>query len=151
MRTFTRKLKGGNRKGSNKSEKSSSLNKYEKLVVRLLSALDSIKLFHWITKNYNTHKITDELYGELQDKTDSLIENIIGMKNGAGHSNSISIHHIHNIPIKATSNEQIKRMLIDLKSYLVKEITSKEGVATEAIRDELVVAINKYLYLEHMK
>ena len=140
--THTRKMRGG--------ASSSSTNKYERLVVRLLSVLDTIKLYHWMTNNYSAHKISDELYGELQSKTDTLVENIIGMKNGEGKPRIIRLTHINSIPIKVNSQSQMKKYLVEFKEYLMREITSKEGVSSMAIRDELIEAVNKYLYLDYM-
>lgn len=143
--TQTRKQSRGGRGGG-----SSGSNKYERMVVRLLSVLDTIKLFHWMTNNYSAHKISDELYGELQAKTDALVENIIGMKNGEGKPRVIRMSHIHSIPIKANTQVQMKRHLVEFKDYLMREISEADGVASMAIRDDLIEAVNKYLYLEHM-
>jgi hypothetical protein len=135
---------------NHKGHGGASTNKYERMVIRLLSVLDTIKLYHWMTNNYSAHKISDELYGELQSKTDALVENIIGMKNGEGKPRIIRLSHINSIPIKVNSQAQMKKYLVDFKDYLMREITPAEGVSSMAIRDELVEAVNKYLYLDYM-
>jgi very-short-patch-repair endonuclease len=72
------------------------------------------------------------------------------MKNGEGKPRIIRLSHINSIPIKVNSQAQMKKYLVDFKDYLMREITPAEGVSSMAIRDELVEAVNKYLYLDYM-
>ena len=63
-----------------------------------------VKLFHWKTHSYATHKATDELYSKLNDDIDKFIEVLLG-KTGSmidlmGHK-SISL-------IDLSSPEQLK-------------------------------------------
>lgn len=37
----------------------------------------NIKMFHWTSKNYDEHKILDELYSDFGDSLDRLIEGMI--------------------------------------------------------------------------
>jgi hypothetical protein len=54
-----------------------------------------IKLYHWGTLSYATHKATDDLYAKLNVNIDSFVEVMIG-KDGKridlSHNKSISLH-----------------------------------------------------------
>jgi hypothetical protein len=39
----------------------------QEIVVKFLETLNTIKLFHWKTHSYATHKATDELYSKIND------------------------------------------------------------------------------------
>ena len=65
--------KGGTRKKAYSS--SSSLIGFQKEIsVVFLEMLLMVKLFHWKTTSYATHKATDELYDKLNENIDSFIE-----------------------------------------------------------------------------
>ena len=49
-------------------------------IVRTLLVLQmQTKLFHWYTKRYRWHKISDELHGQLVELTDRLVEAFQGL------------------------------------------------------------------------
>ena len=79
---------------------SSSLSAFQKqITVVFLEMIMMVKLFHWKTHSYATHKATDELYASLNEHIDSFIEVLLG-KTGSR--------------IDLMSNRSIK--LIDLNS-----------------------------------
>ena len=47
-------------------------------ILCFLELLNTIKIYHWSTLSYPTHKATDELHGKLSDLVDSFIEIYIG-------------------------------------------------------------------------
>ena len=58
------------------------LNNFEKeIVVLFLEVLIMVKLFHWKTYSYATHKATDKLYSSLNEKMDLFIEILLGKVN----------------------------------------------------------------------
>ena len=68
-RQRTRKHSGG------KSTTTSSLPAFESEIThKFLEMLNTIKLFHWKTYSYATHKATDDLYAKLGDNIDKFIE-----------------------------------------------------------------------------
>jgi DNA-binding ferritin-like protein len=107
-----------------------------------------VKLFHWKTYSYATHKATDELYSKLNDDIDKFIEVFLG-KTGSridlmGHK-SISL-------IDLSSPEHLKSKIESFKSYLV-GLTNNKGLGSMTnsdllnIRDEILGDMNQFLYL----
>jgi hypothetical protein len=128
---------------------SPSLASFEKeIVVKFLELLNTIKLFHWKTHSYATHKATDELYSKINENVDTFVEVLLG-KCG----NRIHLEHIKHISLKDfTHVEEFKREMENFKSYLIGLDTNK-GLQTMSnsdlynIRDELLANINQFLYL----
>ena len=145
-----RKRKGGaTRRKMSSSKNSSSIKKFEKeITVIFFEMLLMVKLFHWKTYSYATHKATDELYSKLNDDIDKFIEVLLG-KTGTridlmGHK-SISL-------IDLNSPEQLKSKIDSFKSYLVgltnnKALTSMTNTDLLNIRDEILSDMNQFLYL----
>ena len=120
----------------------------KEIVIKLLSLLNNIKLYHWKTKIYATHKATDELYGKLNDNIDRFIEVLLG-KIG----NRINLFKVNSIPIRnIETTEDIKREINYYKSYFVglnnnkfmKQMTNSDLFT---IRDEILADLNQFLYL----
>ena len=142
--------KRSNNASTRKNSKSSSSNKNFKkeITVKFLEMLLMVKLFHWKTHSYATHKATDELYSKLNDDIDKFIEVLLG-KTGSridlmGHK-SISL-------IDLNSQEQLKSKIESFKSYLV-GLTNNKGLGSMSntdllnIRDEILGDMNQFLYL----
>lgn len=49
-----------------------------KIIPQLLCILDQIKLHHWATMSYATHKALDELHGSLSGLVDKFVESYLG-------------------------------------------------------------------------
>jgi DNA-binding ferritin-like protein len=128
---------------------SGSLNAFQKqITVVFLEMLMMVKLFHWKTHSYATHKATDELYASLNEHIDSFIEVLLG-KTGS------RIDLMSNRTIKLidlNSQEQLKSKIMSLKSYLV-GLDNSRALSTMSnsdllnIRDEILGDLNKFLYL----
>ena len=55
------------------------LENFEKeIIIKFLEMLNAIKLYHWKTYSYATHKATDELYSKLGENTDKFVEVLLG-------------------------------------------------------------------------
>lgn len=128
---------------------SGSLSAFQKqITVVFLEMLMMIKLFHWKTHSYATHKATDELYASLNEHIDSFIEVLLG-KTGS------RIDLMSNRTIKLidlNSQEQLKSKIMSLKSYLVgldnsKALSTMSNSDLLNIRDEILGDLNKFLYL----
>jgi DNA-binding ferritin-like protein len=145
-----RKRKGGSSRRKSTSSRNSSSNKSfgKEVTVIFLEMLLMVKLFHWKTYSYATHKATDELYSKLNDDIDKFIEVLLG-KTGSridlmGHK-SISL-------IDLSSPEQLKSKIESFKSYLV-GLTNNKGLGSMTntdllnIRDEILSDMNQFLYL----
>jgi hypothetical protein len=107
-----------------------------------------VKLFHWKTHSYATHKATDQLYDSLNDNMDKFIEVLLG-KTGSRidlmNNKTISL-------IDLNSQESLKSKIMSLKSYLVgldnnKALSTMSNSDLFNIRDEILGDLNKFLYL----
>ena len=66
-------------KNTTRSQKKSTLQNFQReITVKFLEILLMIKLFHWKTTSFATHKATDELYASLNVNIDSFIEVLLG-------------------------------------------------------------------------
>ncbi len=77
MRSLYRKSKK-NTTRKNKGSQSSLAAFQKEITVVFLEMLLMVKLFHWKTTSYATHKATDELYTKLNGNIDSFIEVLLG-------------------------------------------------------------------------
>jgi len=125
------------------------LQKFEQeVVVKFLQMLNIVKLFHWKTHSYATHKATDELYTNLNANIDSFVEVLLGK-----HGDRVNLTHVKHIPIKDfTSQNDFKKELESFKNYLVdlndnKALKSMSNSDLYNIRDEILANINQILYL----
>ena len=145
VKTF--KLKSN--KNTTRSQKKSSLKNFQKeITVKFLEILLMIKLFHWKTTSFATHKATDELYSSLNDNIDNFIEVLLG-KSGSridllGHKN-IALNDLN-------SQEQLKDKIESIKSYLISldsnaALQKMSNTDLFNIRDEILGDLNKFLYL----
>ena len=110
--------------------------------------LNIVKLFHWKTHSYATHKATDELYTNLNTNIDSFVEVLLGK-----HGDRVNLTHVKHIPIKDfTSQNDFKKELESFKNYLVdlndnKALKSMSNSDLYNIRDEILANLNQILYL----
>ena len=133
----------------NKKYSSSSLGAFQKqITVVFLEMLMMVKLFHWKTHSYATHKATDELYEKLNENIDHFIEVLLG-KTGSRidlmGQKSISL-------IDLSSQEKLKSKIMYFKSYLVgldnnKALSTMSNSDLFNIRDEILGNLNQFLYL----
>ena len=127
----------------------STMSTFQKqITVVFLEMLMMVKLFHWKTHSYATHKATDQLYDSLNDNMDKFIEVLLG-KTGSRidlmNNKTISL-------IDLNSQESLKSKIMSLKSYLVglnnnKALSTMSNSDLFNIRDELLGDLNKFLYL----
>jgi DNA-binding ferritin-like protein len=135
--------KGGTRKVRGVSQKFE-----QQIVVKFLTMLNTVKLFHWKTYSYATHKATDELYSNLNKNIDTFIEVLLG-KTG----DRVNLTGTRSISLKDfTSVEQLKREVNDFKGYLVSlnsnpALKSMSNSDLYNIRDEILGDLNQFLYL----
>ena len=101
----------------------SSMDDFQKEIASVfLEMLLMVKLYHWKTTSYATHKATDDLYTKLNANIDSFIEVLLG-KSGSridlmGHKN-IRL-------VDLSSQESLKREVEGFKNYLVSLNNNKE-------------------------
>ena len=128
---------------------SSSLAAFQKeIAVVFLEMLMMVKLFHWKTTSYATHKATDELYTKLNANIDSFIEILLG-KSGS-RIDLMSNKQIRLIDL--SSQEALKKEVEAFKGYLVslndnKAMLSMSNTDLFNIRDTILGDLNQFLYL----
>ena len=54
------------------------------IVPTFLHMLNTVKLYHWKTTSFSTHKATDELYGTLNEQLDKFVEVMLGKREMGG-------------------------------------------------------------------
>ena len=134
---------------SRKNRKSSLIGAFQKqITVVFLEMLMMVKLFHWKTHSYATHKATDELFEKLNENIDKFIEVLLG-KTGSRidlmGQKSISL-------IDLSSQEKLKSKIMYFKNYLVgldnnKALSTMSNSDLFNIRDEILSNLNQFLYL----
>jgi len=118
------------------------------ITILFLEMLLMIKLFHWKTYSYATHKATDELYTKLNENIDKFIEVLLGKTNSRINLTKQKTIRL----IDLTSSEELKREIEKYKSYLVNlnnNSTMKKMSNSDLynIRDEILSDLNQFLYL----
>jgi DNA-binding ferritin-like protein len=87
----------------------------QEITVKFMEILMMIKLYHWKTHSYSTHKATDELYSKLNENIDKFMEVLLGKTEIR--TNLVNCRKISLIDL--TSHEQLKREIDKCKSYLI--------------------------------
>lgn len=135
------------------SSNSSSLSAFQKeITVVFLEMLLMVKLYHWKTTSYATHKATDELYTKINANMDSFVEVLLG-KSGV-RTDLMSHKHIRLVDL--SSAEALKREIEGFKGYLVglndnKAMKKMSNNDLFNIRDTILGDLNQFLYLLSFK
>ena len=144
--TKTYRKRGG---GTRKNRPVGSFSAFQKeITVVFLEMILMVKLFHWKTTSYATHKATDELYTKLNANIDDFIEVLLG-KSGI-RTDLMSNKNIRLVDLSST--ESLKREIEGFKGYLVSlndNATMKKMSNTDLynIRDTILGDMNQFLYL----
>lgn len=132
-----------------RKNRGASLGAFQKhITILFLEMLLMVKLFHWKTHSYATHKATDELYASLNDHIDDFIEVLLG-KTGS----RIDLMNSKTIKLMdLNSPESLKSKIMTIKSILVgldnnKALSTMSNSDLFNIRDEILGDLNKFLYL----
>jgi len=126
-----------------------TLDQFERqVVVRFLEMLNLIKLYHWKTYSYSTHKATDELYSKLNENIDTFVEVLLGKR-----GDRVNLMNVKSTSLKdLNSVHDLKREMVAFKSYLVSfdrlpALMTMSNSDLLNIRDEILGTINQFLYL----
>ena len=152
VKTYRKKNQASStrRKSISFKNSSSSIKNFGKeITVIFFQMLLMVKLFHWKTYSYATHKATDDLYSKLNEDIDKFIEILLG-KTGT----RIDLMGQKNISlIDLNSPQQLKSKIESFKSYLV-GLTNNKALGSMMtntdllnIRDEILGDMNQFLYL----
>lgn len=99
---------------SNLEQKNNSVKEFS---LYLCDILNSIKLLHWYSNEYNLHKILDKTYESFDDLFDKLIEEIIGITKKANNfSLEFPKRDVKKVLESCCLEEQINELLSILES-----------------------------------
>ena len=149
-----KKSKTYKNKDSSGHSSSHSLASFQKdITMKFFEMILMIKLFHWKTHNYSTHKATDKLYEDMNKHMDRFIEVLLG-KSGIRmnfmNQKTISLYDLD-------SQEKLIEKVNQFKSYLVNLLNKKslENLMLDtgllSVRDEILEDLNQFLYLLSLK
>jgi hypothetical protein len=134
---------------SSKSSKSSLLRNFEsEITVKFFEMLLLIKLYHWKTHSYATHKATDELYGKFNEHMDHFIEILLGksgMRIDLMNKKQISLYDLSSQEELISKVNLFKSYLVGLTNNRAMNIMSNTDLLN--IRDEILGDMNQFLYL----
>jgi len=113
----------------------------EEITITFFEMLLMIKLYHWRTHSFATHKATDHLYKSLNEHMDEFIEVLLG-KTGS-RMNFTDKKSIQLIDIESPT--KFKERIEAFKKYL-SNIPIKDTDLLN-IRDEILSNLNQFTYL----
>ena len=123
-------------------------------ILRFLEMLNTIKIYHWSTLSYPTHKATDELHSKLSELIDSFIEIYIGhlSRRGGGASAGIPVFKRGAAStISFCECKSLETFCKKLDGYIIymEGLTERLNGYTDLvnIRDEMGGAVAQALYL----
>jgi DNA-binding ferritin-like protein len=119
------------------------------IVSTFLEMLNTVKLYHWKTKCFAAHKASDELYGTLNEKIDELVEVMLGKAELGGRAKLLNVT---GLKLSMTSSDEVfKKQIEAYKTFLINMTSGIGSVPANAdllaIRDEILAAMNQFLYL----
>jgi len=147
-KTYRKRGRKGTRKNKSSASFASFASFQKEITVVFFEMLLMVKLFHWKTTSYPTHKATDDLYTKLNENIDSFMEVLFG-KSGL-RTDLMSNKNIRLIDLN--SSEALKREIEGFKGYLVglndnATMTIMANSDLYNIRDEILGDLNQFLYL----
>jgi hypothetical protein len=145
---------------SSRTSTKKSKNIYQQIIYCFMHMLNTVKLYHWKTTSYSTHKATDQLFSDLNSKIDEFVEVMLGKPELAYNRNFIL--NIQNIKLQKYNNntdfkkeiEYYKMFMIDLsqkKEFSHNNNNNNLNADLLAIRDEILALLNQFLYLLSLK
>jgi hypothetical protein len=138
----------------NKRRKPGCANDIADRILSFLELLNTVKIYHWSTHSYATHKATDELYKKLSELVDSFIEIYIGHCSRRGGSAGVPVFRFPSSKsaciafCECKSIDAFRKVLDDNIADLEAMTDSLNGYTDLVnIRDEMVGALAQALYL----
>jgi hypothetical protein len=120
----------------------------KEVTVIFLEMLMMVKLYHWKTFSFATHKATDDLYSKMNENIDRFIEILLG-KSG---QRTDLMNHKNMKLFDLNSPESLKKKIEEFKAYLVnldynEQLKKMSNSDLYTVRDELLADMNQFLYL----
>ena len=109
-------------------------------VEKMMSAQQSLRLQHWMTKSHAEHKAIGKAYEGLDDLIDTFVETLIGAKSRDVLSGISSL----------SVGGDVQKILADLENVLRNDVPKDVGEKETAllnIRDEILALVQQTKYL----
>ena len=143
----SRRIKKNNKKTlSNRKNLFESFQK--EITVVFLEILLMVKLYHWKTMSYASHKATDELFEKLNKNIDSFIEILLGksgIRTNLTDKKNIRLLDLNSLEQLKIEVEAFKGYLVSLNNHKTMKLMDNSDLYT--IRDEILGNMNQFLYL----
>jgi hypothetical protein len=140
-----------NKSKSSNNNKTVSKSEYARVFIKkMLESVHMIKLYHWKTKSYATHKATDGLHGKLGELVDQYVEILIGKVDLNLNMSDYSQLHLKNLK----DNNELEAFIKELITFLLqvhKQLDMEKDVDLLTLRDEIISELNQFLYLLRLK
>jgi len=130
--------------------KTSLVSLQNKITSTFLCMLITIKLYHWNTDHYATHKATDQLYGDINSKVDTFVETMLGKESVSSRHKVLKINSLKMCTYK--SNKDFRKETEGYKSFLIgltnnKLFNTPQNSDLMNMRDDILASLNQFLYL----
>lgn len=142
----SKKSKTRSRSKSSVSSQGGKIKYAQHLICNLMNLKHSIKLFHWTTKNYSFHKITDDFLSKQDELIDQYVEVFLGLN---GNKNKLElirpVQRVISLQIKSVG-DLLKKIetTIDLLNKHSRDYPNHELLA---LRDEMLAELQRFKYL----
>ena len=151
MTNMTKKRRNGGpqtRKNMTSSKGPVLRNFQREITVYFFEMLLLIKLYHWKTYSYSTHKATDELYTKFNENMDKFIEVLLGktgMRIDLTNKKQIMLYDLSNTNQLINKVNSFKNYLVNLTNNKAIKVMTNSDLLN--IRDEMLGDMNQFLYL----
>jgi len=135
----------------NTRKNNSGIKDKQQIVRYMLQMLMTVKLYHWNTISYASHKATDDLYTGLNTLIDQFVEILLG-KNNKGKNIILDTKSLLLKSFK--DNKSFEKEIEEYKKYMMnlsEKFNQKENSDLLNIRDEILSELNKISYLLTLK
>ena len=131
----------------------------QKIAQTFTTVLATIRKFHWNTDVYSHHKITDDLYAQLDGHADRFVETLKGkmstlnQENGKSRCRTIGKAVQTKINLYDLSSQDINIALFEFREFLesLSHIFRDDDGDILSVRDDMLADVNRCLYLMVMK
>ena len=109
-----------------------------------MALLNQIKLYHWATTDYVIHTALDDLYEELSEKVDRLVEAYLGLTRKAAGLSKFKLQ------ITASSDASAKKVkaFLEAQCKIIADLSATlESSALVSVVDDIVVSIQRAMYI----
>ena len=136
-------------RGTLKNKGNKLLEQFQReITIVFFEILLMIKLFHWKTHSYATHKATDELYTSFNEHMDKFIEILLGKSGSRIHlmkQKEIQLEDLESQDKLKQKIDSFKGYLVGLNNHNAMKLMSNSDLLN--IRDEILGDMNQFLYL----